>query len=148
MTHDSESFSRRTLAPVLLLATTLIIILSLGYPTRSAAESTIACPSGTYDMLDWMTLDSDLRATYHMEGTSNPLYTIRGTFNCSTANTFTCGSRNSPGPSRKAIRNSPTIRTCPWFQGAQPPVRLRPVPPSRFRTPITTCTQIVLTAAQ
>jgi len=55
MTHDSESFSRRTLAPVLLLATTLIIILSLGYPTRSAAESTIACPSGTYDMLDWMT---------------------------------------------------------------------------------------------
>ncbi len=75
MTHDSESFSRRTLAPVLLLATTLIIILSLGYPTRSAAESTIACPSGTYDMLDWMTLDSDLRATYHMEGTSNPLYT-------------------------------------------------------------------------
>src|SRR5713101_10094799 len=75
MTHDSESFSRRTLAPVLLLATTLIIILSLGYPSRSAAESTIACPPGTYDMLDWMTLDSDLRATYHMEGTSNPLYT-------------------------------------------------------------------------
>jgi hypothetical protein len=25
-------------------------------------------------MLDWMTLDSDLRSTYHMEGTSNPLY--------------------------------------------------------------------------
>src|SRR5437899_2990355 len=86
MTHDSDSFSRRALAPVariflpqapiLLFATTIIIIsISLGYPTRSAAESTIACPSGTYDMLDWMTLDSDLRATYHMEGTSNPLYT-------------------------------------------------------------------------
>src|SRR5438552_14092783 len=30
---------------------------------------------GTYDMLDWMTLDSNLRTTYHMEGTSNPLYT-------------------------------------------------------------------------
>jgi hypothetical protein len=26
-------------------------------------------------MLDWMTLDSDLRSTYHLEGTSNPLYT-------------------------------------------------------------------------
>jgi len=26
-------------------------------------------------MLDWMTLDSNLRTTYHMEGTSNPLYT-------------------------------------------------------------------------
>src|SRR5713226_1201790 len=57
-------------------ATTLIIIsISLGYPTRSAAQSTAACPSGTYDMLDWMTLDSSLRATYHMEGT-NLLYTI------------------------------------------------------------------------
>ncbi|HEV2715015.1 MAG TPA: hypothetical protein VGU64_07085, partial [Terriglobales bacterium] len=40
------------------------------------AESTITCPSGTYDMLDWMTMDSDLRSQYHMEGTSNPLYTI------------------------------------------------------------------------
>jgi hypothetical protein len=27
-------------------------------------------------MLDWMTMDSDLRSTYHMEGTSNPIYTI------------------------------------------------------------------------
>lgn len=26
-------------------------------------------------MLDWMTLDSDLRADYHMAGTANPLYT-------------------------------------------------------------------------
>src|SRR3989442_9866832 len=87
MTHDSESFSRRTLAPlariflpqtpILLLATTLVIIsISLGYPIRSAAQSTMACPSGTYDMLDWMTLDTSLRANYHMEGTSNPLYTI------------------------------------------------------------------------
>lgn len=33
------------------------------------------CPAGTYDMLDWMTLDSDLRATSHMQGTANPLYT-------------------------------------------------------------------------
>src|SRR5260370_14561337 len=85
MTHDSKSCGRRALAVIarifmpqpsmLLLATTLVTIISLGYPTRSVAESTMACPSGTYDMLDWMTLDSDLRATYHMEGTSNPLYT-------------------------------------------------------------------------
>lgn len=45
-------------------------------PIAAHAESTISCPPGTYDMLDWMTLDSDLRSTYHMEGTSNPIYTI------------------------------------------------------------------------
>jgi hypothetical protein len=35
-----------------------------------------------YDMLDWMTMDSDLRGTYHLEGTNNPIYTIvdPGTF--------------------------------------------------------------------
>ena len=27
-------------------------------------------------MLDWMTMDSDLRAKDHLEGTSNPLYTV------------------------------------------------------------------------
>ncbi len=85
MTRDRASFSRRALAlvarviaphfPVMLLATAVIIV-ALGHPTRSAAESTINCPLGTYDMLDWMTLDSDLRATYHLEGTSNPLYTV------------------------------------------------------------------------
>ena len=39
------------------------------------AESTISCPSGTYDMLDWMTLDSDLRIKSHLTGNANPLYT-------------------------------------------------------------------------
>ena len=39
------------------------------------AESTMSCPSGTYDMLDWMTLDSGLRGGYHMKGNANPLYT-------------------------------------------------------------------------
>jgi len=39
------------------------------------AETTINCPSGTYDMLDWMTLDSSLRGSYHMAGSANPLYT-------------------------------------------------------------------------
>src|SRR5213079_2324259 len=84
MTRDSESFGFRALVPVarifvpqspILLAIMTLILACLGSPSRSAAESTIACPPGTYDMLDWMTLDSDLRATYHMEGTSNPLYT-------------------------------------------------------------------------
>jgi hypothetical protein len=39
------------------------------------AESTISCPAGQYDMLDWMTLDSDLRAGKHLAGSANPLYT-------------------------------------------------------------------------
>ena len=54
------------------LALTLFFSLS----TKPAqAESTMNCPSGTYDMLDWMTLDSNLRANYHMAGSANPLYT-------------------------------------------------------------------------
>ena len=48
----------------------------LGAAPAANAESTISCPAGTYDMLDWMTMDSDLRSTNHMEGTSNPLYTV------------------------------------------------------------------------
>lgn len=42
------------------------------------AESTIACPSGSYDMLDWMTLDSNLRGNGHMAGSANPLFTDIG----------------------------------------------------------------------
>jgi hypothetical protein len=49
---------------------------AVGFAIEAKAESTTTCPAGTYDMLDWMTMDSDLRASYHMEGTSNPLYTI------------------------------------------------------------------------
>src|SRR5437879_6777440 len=76
MTRDSESFGFRALAGVarifvpqspILLAIMTLILICLGAPTSSAAESTITCPPGTYDMLDWMTLDSNLRATYHME---------------------------------------------------------------------------------
>lgn len=37
------------------------------------AESTINCPAGEYDMLDWMTMDSNLRNSYFMNGT-NPMY--------------------------------------------------------------------------
>jgi hypothetical protein len=56
----------------------LVCLLTIAYfgPVPSAqAESTIACPSGTYDMLDWMTLDSNLRGSSHMAGSANPLYT-------------------------------------------------------------------------
>src|ERR1700739_2439148 len=58
-----------------LLSIGACLVAALTSPIRARAESTISCPSGMYDMLDWMTLDSDLRATYHMEGSSNPLYT-------------------------------------------------------------------------
>src|SRR5215467_10857984 len=61
---------------VVLLATAASLVAALASPIRARAESTISCPPGTYDMLDWMTLDSDLRSTYHMEGTSNPIYTV------------------------------------------------------------------------
>jgi hypothetical protein len=59
-----------------LLTVAALILAVVALPTPAAAESTINCPAGTYDMLDWMTMDSDLRSTYHMEGTSNPLYTV------------------------------------------------------------------------
>jgi hypothetical protein len=52
-----------------------LIIAALS-PEIAQAETTISCPTGTYDMLDRMTMDSDLRSTYHMEGTSNPIYTV------------------------------------------------------------------------
>ena len=55
-----------------------LFICSAGFIIHSSpahAESTISCPSGQYDMLDWMTLDSDLRSTSHLTGTANPLYT-------------------------------------------------------------------------
>src|SRR5438477_12632005 len=84
MTPGSETFRRRALAAAartfvpqtfIVLFTATIIVASLGSPARSAAASTINGPPSTYDMLDWMTLASDLRATYHLEGTSSPLYT-------------------------------------------------------------------------
>ncbi len=43
--------------------------------TPAHAESTISCPSGEYDMLDWMTMDSDLRSSKYLGGSANPLYT-------------------------------------------------------------------------
>ena len=57
----------------------LAIAIFFSLTTKSAyAETTMTCPSGTYDMLDWMTLDSNLRGSYHMTGNANPLYTNMG----------------------------------------------------------------------
>jgi hypothetical protein len=53
-----------------------LLAAAIASPRLAHAERTITCPSGMYDMLDWMTLDSDLRTTYHLAGTSNPLYTV------------------------------------------------------------------------
>lgn len=73
----TDSATKRTaFRAALVLVIAAWCILALGNATSASAESTIYCPSGTYDMLDWMTLDSSLRSNYHMEGTSNPLYTI------------------------------------------------------------------------
>ncbi len=64
-----------------LLALANITIFSMLFFTGGKplhAESTITCPAGTYDMLDWMTLDKDLRSRYHITGNANPLYTSLG----------------------------------------------------------------------
>ncbi len=59
-----------------LLASAVLMWLGLFQSVTSAhAESTISCPPGQYDMLDWMTMDSDLRGSKYMAGTANPLYT-------------------------------------------------------------------------
>jgi hypothetical protein len=67
---------RTPLGFTILFATVACVLAVLAKPTRASAETTISCPPGMYDMLDWMTMDSDLRSTYHMEGTSNPIYTV------------------------------------------------------------------------
>lgn len=60
---------------ILFLHAAFMAIIFAGVSTAHA-ETTIACPPGTYDMLDWMTMDADLRTTYHLEGSSNPVYTV------------------------------------------------------------------------
>jgi hypothetical protein len=61
-----------------LLTATLCSLISIISSGLAHAESTMTCPTGTYDMLDWMTLDSDLRTHTHVSGTANPLYTNLG----------------------------------------------------------------------
>jgi hypothetical protein len=58
------------------LLTAILLLMALADAPFAVADPTITCPTGMYDMLDWMTMDSALRSTYHLEGTSNPLYTV------------------------------------------------------------------------
>ena len=60
-----------------LVCLAITFLLAIG-SEKANAETTISCPSGSYDMLDWMTLDSNLRGKYHMKGSANPLYTSIG----------------------------------------------------------------------
>ena len=46
-----------------------------GNPPKAHAESTADCPAGTYDMLDWMTMDSGARGSRFLKGSANPLFT-------------------------------------------------------------------------
>lgn len=59
----------------ILLCLAPVFFFGLATTTSARAETTMNCPSGTYDMLSWMTLDSSLRGSYHMAGSANPLYT-------------------------------------------------------------------------
>lgn len=62
------------LSSVALAAAMLLCAMLLATAPIAQAETTTICPSGTYDMLDWMTMDSDLRSTKHLTGTANPLF--------------------------------------------------------------------------
>jgi hypothetical protein len=62
------------LISVLPVVLTLLGLEVLAGVSLARAESTMICPSGTYDMLDWMTMDSDLRSHSHLTGSANPLY--------------------------------------------------------------------------
>jgi len=64
-------------SPLVLVCLSLFTCIGL-QPSSAHAESTISCPSGTYDMLDWMTLDSGIRGSYYLAGNANPLYTNMG----------------------------------------------------------------------
>jgi len=59
-----------TIVAVLLAACTTPML-----DTTESHESTFACPAGTIDMLDWMTLDSDLRGSGGLVSATTPLYT-------------------------------------------------------------------------
>ncbi|MDP9162012.1 MAG: hypothetical protein M3O09_17530 [Acidobacteriota bacterium] len=63
------------LSSALLVIATATCFAMFGGTKLAQAESTISCPPGTYDMLDWMTMDSDLRGNMHLTGSANPLYT-------------------------------------------------------------------------
>jgi hypothetical protein len=85
MTHNRKASFSRSLevliqafrkTQLVALLTGTLLLMAFGNAPLANADTTITCPPGMYDMLDWMTMDSALRSTYHLEGTSNPLYTI------------------------------------------------------------------------
>lgn len=47
----------------------------LAFSSVSSRAQAVNCPSGTYDMLNWMTLDSAMSGGHHLAGNANPLYT-------------------------------------------------------------------------
>jgi hypothetical protein len=66
---------KERLSSALLVIAAAMCFVVYGGTKPARAESTINCPPETYDMLDWMTMDSDLRGNMHMTGSANPLYT-------------------------------------------------------------------------
>jgi len=62
----------------LLLALLGLLVCLVGCGAKSSSTNVPQqTPSGstTYDMLEWMTMRSDLSMDHHMAGTANPLYT-------------------------------------------------------------------------
>jgi hypothetical protein len=65
---------------LLVLLGSLVFLVGCGVSSSNsnAPDSTptpTPTPSKTYDMLDWMTMRSDLSTDHHMAGTANPIYT-------------------------------------------------------------------------
>jgi hypothetical protein len=77
--REDRATGMRRIAAALCVATSLAVTTAASeHPAAAAPEAAIAavtCPPGTYDMLDWMTMDADLRSTYHMKG-AHRLYTV------------------------------------------------------------------------
>lgn len=51
------------------------LVVVVGLASVPSHAQSVTCPSGTYDMLNWMTLDSAISAGHHLAGDANPLYT-------------------------------------------------------------------------
>ena len=47
----------------------------LAFSALPSHAQSVTCPSGTYNMLNWMTLDSGTSGSHHLAGNANPLYT-------------------------------------------------------------------------
>ena len=47
----------------------------LAFSALPSHAQSVTCPSGTYNMLNWMTLDSGTSGSHHLAGNANPIYT-------------------------------------------------------------------------